>query len=100
VDAPVALTDEKTGVFEHAHMLRDRRQGHLERFGKLADRPLTSGELRQHRPPRGIGKRGERRVERVIVNQVVKYYARDVALSTGHQQPATGNQRMWSNDCE
>ena len=73
MDAAVALPDEKTGVFEHAHVLRDRRQRHLERLGELADRAFAAGELRQHRAARGIGQRGEGRVERVIVNQQVNY---------------------------
>jgi hypothetical protein len=97
MDAAVAFTDEKTGVFEHAHVLRDRRQGHLERFGELADRAFAAGELRQHRAARGIGQRGECRVEGWIVNQRVNYYVWTGCLSTW-SRPAT--LRNWSADCE
>ena len=82
MDTPVAFTDEKTGVFEHAHVLRDRRQRHLERFGKLADRAFTAGELREHRAARGIGERRECRVQG-IVNHWVNYCASTGRLSTG-----------------
>lgn len=77
MEAPISLADEKAGVFEHAHVSRDRRQRDVERLGELGDRAFAGRESRQHRSPRGIAQRRECRVEdgRLIVNQRVNYYA-------------------------
>ena len=74
--AAIAFADEKSGIFEHAHMFRDRGQRHVKRFGQLADRVFAGRELRQHGAACGVGEGGECGVEGWTVNHVVNYYAR------------------------
>ena len=60
-------------ALEHANVLRDGRERHVEARGELADRPLAAGEPRYERPSCGISEGAEGAVEagRVLVNHVV-----------------------------
>ena len=62
---PVLLRADQPGVGEHIEMLHDRRQRHRKRLRELADRDaFLSLDLREQRPPRRIGERRKRAVER------------------------------------
>lgn len=69
---------QQAGLFEHAKMLGNRGQRHLERLGEIGDANLTLGETFQQAAAGGVGQRGEGEVELTgcIVNHLVKYYFR------------------------
>src|SRR5262245_53549006 len=55
-----ASASDKAGSFEHSEVLRDGWKGHVERLGKLSNRPLPGGECGENRSPGRVGKRGKR----------------------------------------
>ena len=65
--ASALLADDEPGVFEHAEVLVDGRQGHLERRGELPKRRFGARETLEHRTAAAVGKRLEYRIERVII---------------------------------
>jgi hypothetical protein len=69
-DAARLVTLDQAGIVENAEVLDEPRQRHVERRGKLADRPRAVAQRREDRAARGIGQRTEHCVERacVIVN--------------------------------
>jgi hypothetical protein len=69
VNAAVALSRDETGILQHSEMLRNRRQGHVERLRQLANRRLTERKARQDGPAGRIAECGECSIE--IVNQLV-----------------------------
>jgi hypothetical protein len=54
---------DKAGALEHAKVLRDGRQAHVERLGQIADRTLARHQARQDRPAGRVGEGGERGAE-------------------------------------
>src|SRR5438552_18244187 len=64
----------EAGALEDLQVLRDRGLADGERLRQLRDRRLPRGEPRQDRAPRGIGERGERRVEAPLVNNHMVIY--------------------------
>jgi hypothetical protein len=72
VYASVLAPHDELGAFEHAQMLRDGREGHFVRGGKVADGSLAAREAREDAAASRVGKRGERRIERGrMVNHMV-----------------------------
>src|SRR5262245_17209983 len=59
-----ALGDEARAL-QHAQVLGDAGQAHVERLRQLRDRALALGQARQDGPPGGIGEGGERGAEGV-----------------------------------
>lgn len=76
--ASVSLHGGEARALEHADVLRDRGQRHVESTRELLDRPLASGEPSEDLAASGIGERAEGGVEglRVLVNHMVYYEAR------------------------
>jgi hypothetical protein len=70
---PLAAHASKAGALEHADVLRDRRQRHVESTGELGDGPLTGGQSRQDLASGRVGERPERRIELLLVNHMVNY---------------------------
>jgi hypothetical protein len=59
-------------ALEHAHVLGNRGERHVEARGELADRPIAGGEPREDLASGWIGEREERGVKRLgLVNHVV-----------------------------
>src|SRR6185437_11479340 len=73
--APDLLRGDEPRLLQHADVLLHARERHVERLGKVRDRSISSSELLQHAPPRGIRERGERRIKagRHILNHMVQY---------------------------
>ena len=63
MDAPLATPLEESGLLEDLHVLRDRREGNLERPGELRDARLAAGEVREDRAPSRVRERRERAVQ-------------------------------------
>jgi hypothetical protein len=78
VNAAVNFALQEAGGFENAQMLGDGGEGEGERLGELGDGGFALGETGENGAAGGIGKGGERGVERGIgiVNHMV-YYRRD-----------------------
>ena len=73
-DAAVAAHGREAGPLEHAEMLGDAGQRHVETVGDLLDRAIAAGELGENRASRAIGESAERGVERIFgVNHMVYY---------------------------
>src|SRR5262245_50885992 len=72
----IASTHDQAGALEHAEMLGDGRQAHVERLGELGDRSRTRGQAGQNRTPGGIGEGSESGVEMIsahgLCNQLLK----------------------------
>ena len=69
---PVALDLREAGALQHADVLRDSGQRHLEPRRQLADRAVTHRKAREDVAPCGIGEGEERGIERVgTVNHMV-----------------------------
>jgi len=70
--APLLLDGREPGALQHAHVLRDGWERHVESRRDLADRQDASGEAGEDVAPRGVGESGEGVVERPgTVNHVV-----------------------------
>ncbi len=66
------LHGRELGALEHAHVLGDGGERHVESRGELADRAVAGGEAREYVAPRGVGEGKERVVERSgMVNHTV-----------------------------
>jgi len=72
-NASIAFDGGEPGALEHAHVLRDGGQRHVEARRELADRALAGREPSQDFSARGIGEGAKRRVEQlsVMVNHMV-----------------------------
>jgi len=84
VGAQKSIDIETTGDWECLQVLDDRRQGHRERLGQLADRRRSPGEPFDHRAPARVGQRLEHEVER-LVKHLLKY-----SRPAGKVKPARG----------
>jgi len=75
MDAAVFRACDQTGLFEHTQMLRNRRQGHGKRGGKVAHRGVARRQALKHSPPGRMGERCKDFIEcvRCIFNHMVKY---------------------------
>src|SRR5687768_3109367 len=62
----VAAARDEACALEHLEVLRDGGLAHVERLHEVRHRRFALSETRQDRAPRGVGKRSERQVERVI----------------------------------
>ncbi len=72
--AALAFDRGESGATEHAHVLGDGGERHVEARCEFANRAVAGGEPRQDLAARGIGERGKRGVERGgLVNHVVYY---------------------------
>ena len=71
----MTATVHEPGAFQHAEVLGDRGQGHMERLGEGRDGRFTVGEAGQERAAGRVRQRGEGGVEaaEVILNHMVKY---------------------------
>ncbi len=63
----VALAAHQVGPLQDPEVLRNRREGHGERFSKLADRRRPSRQTGEDPPSRPIGERREDGVQRIVV---------------------------------
>ena len=74
MDPAIFFSHDQAGIFEHAQVLGDGGEGHVERFRQLADRAFVVGEFLEDGPSRGIGQGREDRIEpiRFILNHEVK----------------------------
>ncbi len=72
----MSLDRREPGALEHADVLGDGRQRHVEPAGELADGMIAGGEPGEDFAPGRIGEGGERDVESLhaMVNHLV-YYA-------------------------
>ena len=62
------------GGFEHAEVLHDGRERHVERAGELAHRRGTAGQALDHRAPAAVAERVEHPIERhPILRHIPKY---------------------------
>jgi hypothetical protein len=61
--ASVTPDPGEPGALEHAKVLRETGERHVEASGELADRVLTTRQAHEDRAPRGIGERREGGVE-------------------------------------
>jgi len=70
--AALAAALEQAGALQHAQVLGDRRQGHAERVGQLADGRLAGPQPRQDGAPRRVreGREGIAQ-DRFMVNHMV-----------------------------
>jgi hypothetical protein len=73
--AAVLHGGHKARRLEHAKMLEDRGQRHVERLGQLAHRRPAAGQPREHGTARRIGERAEHRIQPgfLIHYQLVNY---------------------------
>src|SRR5262245_27474626 len=76
----VAAALDQAGALEHPQVLGDRLHGDRERRRDLLDARLALGEASEDRAPRGIGERGEGRIELVchysalrLINRKIEY---------------------------
>jgi hypothetical protein len=53
------LGAHQAAAFEHREVLHHRRQGHGERFGKLAHRGRSATQAFDHLSPGGVGQRAQ-----------------------------------------
>ena len=69
------LGRNETAVFEKMDMLHERRQGHVERRGEIADTGRPTAQSRQNGPARGVGQRLKDVVEfaRILIHKA-KYH--------------------------
>jgi hypothetical protein len=63
VDTPLAAPLEEPGVLEHPEVLRDRRQGDIERLREVGDAGFSEREAREDGAARRIRERRERAIE-------------------------------------
>src|SRR6478736_9158749 len=61
----IASARDQPGPLEHAKMLRDGGECHVERCGQLPHRRLTLAEPGEDRPTGRIGESGEGRTEQI-----------------------------------
>ncbi len=64
---PVALAPQQARSLENAQVLRDRGEGHVERLRQLTYGRGPRRKAREDSPARAVRKRGEDRVELVVV---------------------------------
>jgi hypothetical protein len=62
----LALATQQASAFQDPEMLRDRGEGHRERFGQFTDRRWPRGKPREKSSPRAIRQRREDRVQVVV----------------------------------
>jgi hypothetical protein len=63
VHAPLDEAPGEPGRLEHAQVLGNRRQGHVERLGQLAHGGVAAGEPLEHRAPRRVAQGREDDIE-------------------------------------
>jgi hypothetical protein len=70
--AALSLNRCEPRALEHAHVLGNRGERHVEARGELADRPIAGCEPREDLASSRVGESEERGVERLgLVNHVV-----------------------------
>ena len=86
-DATITAHGRESRALQHPHVLRDRRQRHVEARREIADRALALREPRQDGAARRVRECGECRVERPwMVNHMV-YYKRTETVVNRWTEP-------------
>lgn len=69
--APVASDIGESRALQHAQVLGDAGERHVELRGEFADRPLAAREVHENGAPRRIGERAEGDAQRLFVGRDV-----------------------------